>query len=253
MKVLPIFRTHYSLGRSIITLAAPNKEFDPNYPLSVFDIAKKHDLQQVVVVDESVSGFLEALQNSEKAKVKLIYGLQLRCMDSITIKSESSLKTIHKLIVFIKNAAGYADLIKIASCAAKEGFYYKPNIDLTHLKKLWTDNLKLAVPFYDSFLFKNSIEGSICVPNFSFAQPTFFIEDSGLPFDGLLKKKVEAYASSFNMPTQLARSIYYYQRSDFTSYLTFRCINERTTLDKPQLEHMSSDNFCFECWKEQNG
>ena len=36
---------------------------------------------------------------------------------------------------------------------------------------------------------------------------------------------------------------------DFKSYLTFRCINNRTTLDKPNFEHMCSDKFSFESWK----
>jgi len=39
-------------------------------------------------------------------------------------------------------------------------------------------------------------------------------------------------------------------REDFKAYLTFRCINNRTTLNKPNLEHMCSTEFSFESWKE---
>ena len=253
MNVLPLFKTQYSVGRSILTLAAPAKDgkLDENYPVSVFDVAVKHNLEQVTVVDDSVSGFLEAHQNAKKAKLKLVFGVKLRCMENIETKSDASLKTISKVIVFIKNTQGYKDLIKITSCAAKKGFYYKPNIDFAHLKALWTENLSLAIPFYDSFLFRNTLEGYLCVPNFSFTQPAFFIENSGLPFDKLLQEKVRAYAKSIKASVIPTRSIYYYQRADFLAYLTFRCIHARTELSKPELEHMSSDWFCFSEWDNQ--
>ena len=43
---------------------------------------------------------------------------------------------------------------------------------------------------------------------------------------------------------------YYNDRKDFKTYLTFRCINNRSVLNKPDIEHMSSNEFCFESWKE---
>lgn len=252
--VLPLFRSQYSVGRSILTLAAPDKDgkLDENYPVSIFDIAKKHGLDQVPIVDTSISGFLEAHQNAKKAGVKLVYGVQLRCMENILVKNDDSLKTVSKIIVFMRNTAGYADLIKITSRAAREGFYYHPNIDFENLKALWTDNLLLAIPFYDSFLFANALLGFRCVPNFSFTKPVFFIENSGLPFDSVIQRKVAAYARETGFSILPARSIYYYKRDDFLTYLTFRCIHGRTSLSAPQLDHMSSDMFSFETWQQQD-
>lgn len=241
------------MGRSILTLAEtelPKKPLDRTYPVSIFDIAKQHNLKEVTIVDESISGFLEAQQNAKKAGVKLIYGLQLRCMQSIKDKNDAALKSIHKIIVFIKNISGYKDLIKISSLACKDGFYYKPNIDMENLKNLWSENLILAVPFYDSFLFNNALYGYYCVPNF-FVNPIFFIESSSLPFDNLMKKTVEQYAASDGAEVLQARSIFYYKKDDFLSYLTFRCINDRSLWEKPELEHMSSNRFCFEDWENQ--
>ena len=44
---------------------------------------------------------------------------------------------------------------------------------------------------------------------------------------------------------------YYKDKKDFKAYLTFRAINQRTTLGKPNFEHMGSDKFSFESWKEK--
>jgi DNA polymerase-3 subunit alpha len=245
-------KSHYSHGKAILTLNSPSAKLNRDYPISVFDIAKEHSLDKLVVVDDSIGGFLEGRENAKKGKIQYIYGLKLRCMENIEAKSDASLKTIHKIIVFVKNDAGYQDLIKISSLAAKKGFYYKPNIDFPHLKELWSDNLILGIPFYDSFLFANTLYGHLCVPSFTFAKPTFFIESSDLPFDALMQEKVLKYAQSIGADVELARSIYYYKRDDYLAYLAYRCISERTLLEKPELEHCSSSFFSFEKWQEQN-
>ena len=109
----------------------------------------------------------------------------------------------------------------------------------------------LCVPFYDSFLFKNVLTYNACVPDFSFTDPVFFTEDNGLHFDNLIQQKVAEYCEdSYEMKS--AKSIYYENKKDFKPYLTFRCINNRTPLNKPNFDHMCSDEFCVESWKKQN-
>jgi hypothetical protein len=118
---------------------------------------------------------------------------------------------------------------------------------------LWNENnLSLGIPFYDSYVFKNNLSYSICVPDFSFCNPVYFVEDNNLPFDGILKSKVEEIVSD-KMLAVKSQSIYYENKEDFLAYLTFRCISERTTLNKPNLEHCSSNEFCAESFKEKYG
>ncbi|MBC8395057.1 MAG: PHP domain-containing protein, partial [Bacteroidetes bacterium] len=158
-----------------------------------------------------------------------------------------------KYIIFCKNTNGYKRLIKISTKAAREGFYYVPRIDFKNLESLWSDeDLILCAPFYDSFLYKNTLENSICAPEFTFTKPTLFLEDNNVPFDEVLKNKVLSYAEVNSFDTQQVKSIFYENKDDFKAYLTFRCINNRSTLNKPNLDHMCSDEFCFESWREKN-
>ena len=252
MHVRPLFKTHYSLGRAIFKGEPPSENFNEAYSLSVFDIAKKYNLKTVVVVDDSISGFLELYQSSKKAGVKLVYGLSLNVVNDLTTKNEEMLKTLSKAVIFIKNDDGYPDLIKISSFYQKEGFYYHGNIDYSNLKRLWTKNLDFVIPFYDSFIFKNSLCAGMCVPNFPGVKLKFFIENSNLPFDNIMQQKVLAYAKSTNSEVIPARSVYYHKKSDIMPLLVYRCIRERTLLEKPELEHFSSNWFSFEKWQEQN-
>ena len=245
--ILPLFKTHYSLGKSILNLNLTDNQ--PDEADSVFSILKRNKMEELVLVEDCMTGFLEAYENSNESNIKLIFGLRLTVCQDIENKSPESLKTNNKIVVFMKNNDGYKKLIKIFSLAARKGFYYEPRIDYKSLKETWDDkSLMMVIPFYDSYIFKNTLENSICVPEFDFTKPTYFLEDNDLPFDNLIKQKI----INISEKTQRTQSIYYRNKKDFKSYLTFKCINNRSTLDKPELDHMTSDEFCVESWKEKS-
>lgn len=249
--IIPIFKSHYSLGRSILTLDAPGDPV-PNAPVSIFDILLENKMDELFLVEDSFGGFLEAYQNSKDNKIKLNFGLRLNFLCDVEEKDEEALKSRCKYIIFAKNTKGYKRLIKIWSFAAKDGFYYAPNIDFKTLKTFWNeDDLMLCIPFYDSFLHRNSLEGATCIPEFDFCKPTFLVEDNDIPFDDLIKNRILNYVKSTEYSTQEVKNIYYKNNEDFLAYLTFRCINNRSSLEKPNIDHMCSDEFSFESWKEK--
>lgn len=249
--MIPLFKSQYSLGRSILTLSPPESLIEDG-PDSVIDLAVKNNFKEVYLVDDSMSGFLQAYKNLSKNNIKLIFGLRLTICSDMSERNEEERGKSSKYIIFAKNTDGYKRLIKISTKAAREGFYYVPRIDFRNLKNLWSDeDLILCIPFYDSFLFRNTLENTICAPEFTFTNPTFLTEDNNVPFDALLRDRVLNFAEQNNYDTQEAKSIFYADKKDFKAYLTFRCINNRTNLNKPNLEHMSSDEFCLESWKEK--
>lgn len=247
MRVLPCYKSHYSLGKSILTLEAPTGNID-NYPTSIFDLVLHSKKDFLCLVEDSMTGFLEASKNCQENKIKLIYGLRLDVTKSIENQDEKSLSSRAKYIIFAKNNAGYQSLIKIWSFAAKEGFYYNPCIDFVNLKKFWNDNLTLVVPFYDSFLHLNSLEGHFHVPEFDTIKPKFMLERNGIPFDSYLRNKVLKFCEENKFDTIESQTIYYKSKLDFIAYMTFRCISERKTIEKPEFNHMCSDLFNFENW-----
>lgn len=248
---VPLFKSHYSLGKSVLTLAPPGNAAEDE-PSSVFDISAKLKLKNITLVEDSMSGFLEAYKSSEQLGAQLSFGLRLTVCEDILKKTADSRIKEHKIIVFAKNGSGYYDLIKISTIACNDGFYYYPRIDFKNLKEYWSKNLMMGIPFYDSFLYQNKFTYSVCVPDFSFCKPMFFTENNNLPFDNILERKIKSYTDN-KYETCKSQSIYYESKKDFLSYLTFRCISKRTTLNKPNLEHCSSNEFCAESFKEKYG
>ena len=253
-KSVPLFKSHYSIGRSILTLNNPD-DVKANGPDSIIDICVKNDLEKFVLIEDSIAGFLQAYTNAKENKLHLIYGLRMTVCQDINEKSEESRKNSCKYAILAKTSEGYSRLIKIYSTAAKDGFYYEPRADFNLLRKNWSDkDLSLCVPFYDSFIFKNVLTTSMAVPEFNFTSPIFFLEDNDLPFDTLIADAVNSFASTGKKrETVKTKSIYYKDKKDFKSYLTFRCINSRSSLEKPNLDHMCSNEFCLESWATNNG
>ena len=111
---LPLFKSHYSIGRSILTLEEAETSKD-NGPKSIIDICLENDIKELFLVEDSMSGFLQAYENCGKSKIKLIFGVRMTFCNDTEIKTTESISEESKYIIFAKNTEGYRKLIKIYS------------------------------------------------------------------------------------------------------------------------------------------
>ncbi len=243
--IIPLFSSHYSIGKSILTLEKP-EGINVNKPISIIDICKTHELKELYLVETNMSGFIESYKNCKDNDISLRFGLKLIVCADLNDKSEASLNTESKVIIWTRNSAGYKDLIKIYSKAATDGFYYDPRIDWSHLNSMITDNLLVSIPSYSSFLHNNFLKGSQCIPEFTSFKPNVMISDCGLPFDSLIKKAHTEYAQNNNLDLLKTHPIYFYSNEHFDAYKVFRTIHKRSTWNNPKIDHFSSTFFNFE-------
>ena len=251
--MLPLFKSHYSVGKSILTLSPPQEQEDG--ASSIFNIAHKHNLDHIVLVEDSLIGFLESHKQSQELGIKMSFGLRLAMCDDMTVKpSRTSSSCEHKIVIFALDGEGCVLLNRIYSAAQTQGH---GRIDASGLKPLYDEaHLKIAIPFYDSFLFENTFSyKEPCLLDHSFFTPTFFIENNCLPMDTILADVVRNYAAD-KFPIVNTKSIYYENRDDFEAYQTYKCICGRgfstkaKTLDMPNLDHCGSPEFCYESYLE---
>lgn len=243
--IVPIFSSHYSLGRSTLTLEKPEEIVD-NKPISIISVAKKYELNEICLVEDNFSGFIESYKNTKDNNIQLKFGLKLVICNDINDKSEESFKSESKVIIWMKNSAGYSDLIRIYSKAACDGFYYIPRLDWKNLQSMFTENLILSIPSYSSFLHNNLLKGSECVPDFGKIKPNIFYSRMSLPFDFLIEDSHRNYAKNNGLDLVECHNIRFYSAKQFDSYLTFRCINKRSVLSKPNIDNFGSRTFSFE-------
>lgn len=241
--IIPMFTSDYSLN-SVLKIKEAGKS-KKGGPISIIDACIEHKIKNPFFLEKTMSGIIDAYKHSEAAGLKMRFGYKVTtCADDQDKTPESKL-TESRVNVFIKNGKGgigYYDLIALHNHSTKNGFYEKPRISWDNLKKFWTPNLLLAIPFYGSFIHRNLLEGTQCVPDFSFTDPFIFEElNNNLPFDSLIKKGLDRLDLNFErVPVQ---SIYYYSPDHFDSFLTYECIQRRSCLSKPNISHMASKEF----------
>lgn len=246
--MVPLFKSNFSIGKSILTLDMPTQNPDPSESDSILQIAVDNKLEKIVLVEDTMIGFLQAFKSCKQLNIQLIFGLRLNCCNNISSDISEIEKSQHKIIIFAKNDNGCRLLNKIYSIAFCEHDGY---VDSDILASLWDDScLNLTIPFYDSYIFKNSFSFNNCIPNFNFTNCNFFIERNNLPFDEILIEKIQKIAK----PT-LAKSIYYKSKKDAFAYQAYRCITNRSfgkeqSLSSPNLNHFGSDEFCWESFIE---
>ena len=196
--MIPLFKTNYSIGKSILTVKQDKNKDGPD---SVFGIAKEHGMERVVFVEDSLIGFLETLKTSRKEDIDFVFGLRLNC------SSIEGSECQHKVVIFAKTDDGCKLLNKFYSEAYCNNDGVLP---FSKLKSFWEEkDLKLAIPFYDSFLYNNILTFNSCVLDFDFTSPTFFIEDNKLPFDHLVYRQVKSFCDDNSFEPQTVKSIYY--------------------------------------------
>lgn len=246
--IIPIFTSHYSIGKSILTLSN-DLEIKNNYPVSIFAIAKKYSLNEIFLLETNCSGFVEAYKSSEFAKIPFRFGLQLIVCSDIDQKTEDSLLTESKINIWALNNNGYKRLMQIYSKAATEGFYYIPRIDWSNLNQMLNSDLVVNFPFYDNFLHNNLFKRHSCILNLNTDYSFLIEENNDLPVDILLKEEIEKYCKINSIKIFKFQTCYYYAYEDALAYQTFRCRtsqSKKTSLTEPELNGFGSSNFCFE-------
>lgn len=260
-EVIPIFTSDASLGKSILT-TDDAKDIKEDAPISIFSIAKAHNLDKIYIVDNSMVSFMPSYKQANKLGKQLIFGMKFIINSNPSDKSEKSTYSDSNVIVWIKNSAGYQDLIRLYSVingTPENYFWDRFNSKVLYrgawdvLQRFVTDNLVLTIPFYDSFLYKNLLTyGAISVPEFGKLKPSFILEDHNLPFDALLRKSVNHYCQEHNYTCFEGHSIYYYKKADVRAFQMLKCISGRTSFEMPNMEYFCQDTFSFESYLERN-
>ena len=240
--MIPLFKTHYSIGKSILTLESPDKVKNGGSD-SAIKIAKDAGLTQFVLVEDNFHGFPEAKKRCEDNDLDLKFGIRLN------VCNDHEYDETHKVVIFAKNDEGCKRLYRLYSAAFCE---HEGKLTISDIKKYWDlKDLKMVIPFYDSFLHYNHFTFSNFSPNLHGLDPTFFIEDNGLPFDRFLANEIMEYVGPSN--TKKVKTIYYKNESDFKQFQSFKIICGRITgrkrdLSSPGLDHFCSNKFSFESW-----
>ena len=234
--MIPVFKSTFSIGKSILKIE------------EIIDHCKEHDINPLVLVEDSMTGFVKSHTTCKEEGIHLVFGLRITCCNDVEEDGDLS---DHKIIVFAKDDEGCKLLNKIYSFAQTIG---RGKVDFKYLNSIWSEShIDLVIPFYDSFIHKNQLYLKNCIPNFKDIPPTFWLEQNNLPFDKLLTEKVSKFAESSSASMQEVKTILYNKKSDVEALQTYKILCNRNfgraaTLSSPNLNHFGSNEFCLESY-----
>ena len=205
-------------------------------------------------------GAIEFYQKCKKAGVKPILGMEAYIARRDLHEKVSGIddKRYH-LTLLATNAAGWRNMIELASIAALEGFYYKPRIDKHLLRKhhegiialsgCMTGEIPRALLAGEHDRAEDLAREYIDI----FGVENFFIEIShhpAIPNHEKLKEQLVALARKLDIPLVATQDIHYTNADDAAAQDVLLAVQTNSRLDDDDRLTMKRDNFSFRSSEE---
>jgi hypothetical protein len=228
--MIPLFKSQYSVGKSLLKID------------KIVELAKESNLEELCVLEDNFYGFRELNQKCLEANIKLVFGIKLPVvLDSFEEKTS-------KLAFFAKNNDGIKEIKNLYT----KTYTIKENILNFSEVKTSLNNIRVGVPFYDSFIYNNVFHFGMSDIDLDGVDHFYMIEDNLHPFDFQIKRALEKMKVK---NTCLVKTICHENRDDFKAFQMLRAVCGRSqgktpNFGNPNLNHFCSQEFCWESWKE---
>lgn len=230
--------------------------------------AKEFNMSAVAVTDHgSLYNHVSFYQAAAKAGVKPILGIETYIApDSRHNRKYESKKELEKgdisahsyhLVLLAKNHQGYKNLMKLSSLAYREGFYYKPRIDLEILtqykegliatsacigsivgQSILQDRKDLAVEWINKF-------------RYLFGED-FYLElmQHDMPEDKIISEALIDMGKSLGIPLIVTNDSHFTERDDSLAQEVALCLNGHKTLSDPTHWKFDGQGYWFKSTEE---
>ena len=213
---------------------------------------KELGMPAVALTDHgSLSGAVQFYRAARDVGVKPIVGLELYVVSDRHGRAGMKERYAH-LTMLARDAEGYANLIKIATAAYLEGYYYKPRADwellgahgagLICLTGCMSGRASLLLREGNDAAALTEIERLIEL----FGRDNVYVElqDAGIPEQRELVPKLALLARQAGLKTVATNDVHYLRHEDARAQDALVCIQTQCQLDDPKAApRMSTDEF----------
>lgn len=220
----------------------------------LLDAAKNFGMKSIAITDHgTMYGVINFYKAAQKSGIKPIIGCEVYVAPQSRFDRDrtNGTKYFH-LILLAKNNVGYKNLVKLATKAGTEGFYYRPRIDKEILRQYHEGIIALSacvageIPraiLNDDF---NRAENLIIEYAEIFGRDNFFLEiqNHGLDEEDKVRAALKKFSSKLNIPLVATNDSHYVRREDSEFHDLLLCIQTNKTInDKKRLKFSSDDYY----------
>jgi DNA polymerase-3 subunit alpha len=214
--------------------------------------AKEKGMNSIAITDHGVMyGLVDFFKAAKENDIKAILGCEIYVVPkSMHIKQPDKENSTYHLVLLVKNEIGYKNLMKIASIASIEGFYYKPRVDCDYLRKHSEGLIALSA------CLGGEVQSNVLKGNYEKAKETalkykeifngdFYIElqDHGMEEQKKVNEENIKLAEETGIPLVVTNDVHYINKEDSKSHDVLMCIQTAKTIDDPNRRRYPSDQF----------
>ncbi len=241
--------THYSLCDATPTVK------------KLVNKAKFLGMPAIAVTDHgNLFGAIEFYHEAKKNNIKPIIGCELYISTSRHSERfiQSGKKNYHHLIVLAKNNEGYRNLIKLASTAYTDGFYYKPRVDKETLKEHSNGLIALTAclggEIPQAIMNNDEQLASYAIHEFveTFGKDHFFLElqNHGIEKQKIVNDGLIALSKKLNIPLIATNDVHYMNQDDYEAHDILLCIGGQKKVSEGNRKKYFGDQFYFKSYDE---
>ncbi|HEU5422617.1 MAG TPA: PHP domain-containing protein, partial [Nitrolancea sp.] len=218
--------------------------------------AREYGMRHLAITDHGVMyGVVDWYKAARAQELHPVLGIEAYLAPAaVTDRDKSS----YHLLLLAENERGYRNLLKLASRASLEGFYYKPRVDLDMLNELREGvictSACLGGPVANNFLNEKDEEAERLAGTLTelFGRDHFYIEiqDHGIEGQRRTNPQLVALARKLDLPLVATNDVHYVKREDAGTQELLVCVQTNTTLDDPKRLRMESDQLYFKSPEE---
>ncbi|MEE9487554.1 MAG: DNA polymerase III subunit alpha [Candidatus Brocadiales bacterium] len=222
--------------------------------------AKALGMDSLALTDHgNMYGAINFYNKARQAGIRPIIGIEAYVApEGRLVKSPKSKETPYHITLLAKDLTGYQNLLKLATSAYLEGFYYKPRID----KELLHDHRDGIIALsgcmqseINRHLSRNcpkDAERAAAQYKELLGNGNFFLEvqNNGLPEQEKLLRGAIDMGGRLDIPLVATNDIHYMTQDDHEAHDVLLCINTGKLLDDPERMRFGTREFYFKSRQE---
>lgn len=226
----------------------------------LLDAAKNLGMTSLAITDHgTMYGVIDFYKAAVKRGIKPIIGCEVYVAPQSRYEREEvgGVKYFH-LILLAENNTGYKNLVKLASHAATEGFYYRPRVDKEILREYHEGLIALsacvageiprAILHNDINRAKELIKEYVDI----FGRENFFLEiqNHKLDEEAKVRHALKKFSAEMNIPLVATNDSHYVRREDAEFHDLLLCIQTNKTIHDNKRLKFSSDDYYLKSAEE---
>ncbi|MDD4861857.1 MAG: DNA polymerase III subunit alpha, partial [Smithellaceae bacterium] len=220
----------------------------------LFKKAKEYAMPAMAITDHgNMFGAIDFYKQAYANGIKPIIGCELYVAPRSRFDRTTSTigEATRHLVVLVKNMQGYKNLMKLASAAHIEGFYYRPRVDKELLKQC-SEGLIASSACLHGEIASHIVRGNMDEARKAalelrqiFGEDNFYLEimENGIPDQKIANRGLIELSKDLSIPLIATNDCHYLNADHAEAHNVLLCIQTGKTIEDKDRMSMTSDQF----------